>query len=380
VRRIPLSVESVVRAARRRARWRGDVVVPEPLEILLASLDHEARLTPLGRRLARATVVDMLAKRLRLDAARRRSPELFETPVEAPVFIVGFPRTGTTLLQRLLAQAPGARSPKLWEVWSPVPPPRSQLAKRARRAGGRLGVEAVRYLAPALEGIHPLRADDVDEDRELQAAGFLSGHFGLMFDVPSYVEYVFRASHEQAVASYEPHRGFLQCLQSSGSSRWVLKSPAHRLFVRAVLAVYPDATVVETHRAPHASVASLCSLVATSRGVFSDEVDLCAVGADCLRAFEVTSARIATARMDEGARFHDVDFAELVDDPVQTVTGLAARLGLEVTADYRAALERWVASDRGRERPRHTYELAQFGLSSDDVDAAVARISAAARV
>ena len=93
------------------------------LDRLVDALNGEAELGP--QRVANTTLqlVAALATRARITAALRARPDAGELPIEAPIVIVGFPRTGTTLLQNLLASHPEHRSFPLWELRAPVTPP-----------------------------------------------------------------------------------------------------------------------------------------------------------------------------------------------------------------------------------------------------------------
>jgi hypothetical protein len=101
----------------------GDERFRDPLRRLLAAYEGEAALTPLGRIIARREAVQFLSNRLRMTAERRRHPEIDDGEVRAPVFIIGLPRTGTSILHELLAEDRQSRVPMTWEAMHPWPPP-----------------------------------------------------------------------------------------------------------------------------------------------------------------------------------------------------------------------------------------------------------------
>jgi len=108
--RADLSLSSLERGARGKTGLSdfGDRGYRRPLGLLLDSIEREARLTPLGRVMARSNLIRILAGRLRIERQLREHPEI-EQPLEPPIFIVGLQRTGTTLLHRLLASDPRLR-------------------------------------------------------------------------------------------------------------------------------------------------------------------------------------------------------------------------------------------------------------------------------
>jgi hypothetical protein len=104
VGRVPLGEDSLVAAARRATGLHDfvDDSFREPMRRMLRSLEAEAHLHPLGRTALRESLVSALVNRLRLEDLTARNPEIATMPVEAPVFVVGLQRTGTTMLHRLL--------------------------------------------------------------------------------------------------------------------------------------------------------------------------------------------------------------------------------------------------------------------------------------
>ena len=88
----------------------------EPLERLIASLAEEAGLTALGYTIAAQQLTDALENRLRLNACIAAEPRITQQRISRPVFIVGMPRTGTSILHELVAQDPNLRVPLTWEA------------------------------------------------------------------------------------------------------------------------------------------------------------------------------------------------------------------------------------------------------------------------
>lgn len=102
----------------------------------------------------------------------------------------------------------------------------------------------------------------------ITAPEFFGMQWEATFAVPSYQRW---CEAQDAAPAYRWHRAVLQHLQSRHRrAHWVLKTPAHLLTLGALFAEYPDAWIVQTHRAPSQVVASLeCTL----RGASSDGLD-----------------------------------------------------------------------------------------------------------
>jgi len=256
----PLDGEELCAKARRRAGLEnfGNPPLQPALSILTKSLEQEADLHPLGRFLMRVHLRDLLETRLRLVQAWRTQQAALETScIEQPIFIIGMPRTGSTFLHELLAQDPGNRAPRLWEVMFPLP------VSGRRKPDPRVGKAAAclwwfRRLAPKADSVYPMRAETPQECVAIQGYTLLSEEFVSTCRVPSYEAFLHAADLRPA---YTWEKRFLQYLQLSGSQkRWILKSPDHVMGLEALFAVFPDALTIQTHRNPLAVVESSIQL------------------------------------------------------------------------------------------------------------------------
>ncbi len=342
----------------------GDGAFREALRRLVASLEREGALTLLGRVIARADLVRLLENRLRIMDTHRRHPAIAAAEIRRPVFIIGLPRTGTTILHELFAQDPANRVPMTWEVMHPWPPPeRASYETDARIAAVEKHFGGIERLIPGFQSMHPMGARLPQECVALTAHDFASMLFSTTHHVPSYDRWLGAADLRPVYAS---HRRQLQYLQwRCPAERWVLKSPGHLWALDALLAVYPDARIVQTHRDPLRVVASLTSLVTLLRQLASDRVDPVAIGDEWTRKLADGLAR-ATAVRDRGlpgeARVLDVHFAELMRDEIGTVRRIYEQLGMELTPAAETRMRRYLAANPADRRGRHRYTLAGAGL------------------
>ncbi|UCF67366.1 MAG: sulfotransferase, partial [Acidobacteriota bacterium] len=249
----------------------------EPLRVLLHSLAGEANLHPFGLLYARQLILRCLVNRLRLTEHWKRAPEILHEEVRAPLFVLGLPRTGTTLLLNLLASDPANRWLAFWEAHEPSPPPeRASYQTDPRRRRARREVRTLDYLVPGLIAMHEISAEGPEECFALLANSFAGIQFSWMFDVPAFNEWL---SAHDARSAYAYHRKQLQLLQwHCPGERWVLKSPGHLWTIDALVATFPDARIVQLHRDPLKVVPSACSLGATMRALTAAKVDVYALG------------------------------------------------------------------------------------------------------
>ncbi|HXQ20931.1 MAG TPA: sulfotransferase [Candidatus Acidoferrales bacterium] len=355
----------LARAARRTGLSDfGDSFFREPLRVLLHAFEHEAALNTLGRFIARTDVVRLLENRLRMTNERKRHREIDAGATERPIFIVGLPRTGTTILHELLAQDPMNRVPMTWEVMHPWPPPeRTTYDTDPRIAQVEKHFSGVDRLIPNFKAMHPMGAQLPQECVAMTAHDFASMLFTTTHNVPSYQRWLDESDLRPVYAS---HRRQLQYLQwRCPAQRWVLKSPGHLWALDALLAVYPDARIVQTHRDPLKVIASLASLVSLLRSMSSDRIDPFAIGAEWTvrLADGLEKATMVRNRLlrDPGQIF-DMQFAELVGNEIAMVRRIYAHFGLKLTSDAEARMQRFLAANPRDKHGAHRYTLADAGL------------------
>jgi hypothetical protein len=348
----------------------GEPTWQDGLGRLVGALREEGRLNELGVDIAAGNVLDLLTGRLAVTQWRADHPEVTKGDVVPPIVIVGQGRTGTTILYDLLAQDPQTRVPLTWEVDKPVPPPETATYDTDPRIDE---VDAIlsgtELLIPGFRKMHPMGARLAQECVRITASDFRSVIFPTQYRVPSYARW---AMYEADMApAYRWHRAFLQHLQSrhpegdGPADRWVLKSPAHIWCLDALLAEYPEALLVQTHRDPLRIIASLASLVALLRRMSSDDPQIPEIAAEWGEYIVEGLDRSVTAREDgtvPADRVIDVQFGDFMADPFATIATVYGSLGLDFTADTEQRMRDFLAANGQEERGTHSYSWADTGL------------------
>jgi len=339
------------------------------LGVLLESYARDAGLTPRGEKAARALLRGALVARLLIEAGWQRHPGYAEVPAARPVFVTGLPRTGTTALHRLLVADPAHQGLELWLAEAPQPrPPRAAWAddpvfQFVQAACARHHVEH-----PEFMGVHYVAADQVEECWQLLRQSMRSVSFECLAHLPGYSVWL---RDQDWADAYRRHRRNLQLIGlNDAGRRWVLKNPSHLFALDALLAVYPDALVIQTHRAPRAAIASVCSLAAQASAGWSETFRGPVIGRDQLSLWASGLERFTAERARrDPARFYDVAYDDFVADPFGTVEAVYGYFGLPLSGLAADAMRALAAGSEGRgPRPGHRYDLADFGLSGAEVD------------
>ncbi|WP_419552895.1 SDR family NAD(P)-dependent oxidoreductase [Candidatus Poriferisodalis sp.] len=336
------------------------------LEVLVESINDEARLTPTGRQIQKARLVGALVHRLRIQDLLKRHPEIDDIDLGTIILVTGLQRTGTTLLQRLLNSHPEVRGISGAEALVPVSAA-DERAQRARRWRAVLAQRTVSYLAPEFMAIHPVGHDQAEEDVLLLDLNFMSQSAEAIMGVPSYSRWLEEQDHTQ---TYEYFRRVLRVLswQRPGST-WVLKTPHHLEYLDVFGKVFPDATVVQTHRDPRVTLASFCSMVAHGRGIFSDSVGPTEIGRHwCYKTHRMVERAMQTRAETLGGRFVDVSYYELTDDPIGEVRRICELAGIGLGKRAEREAEQYLAANPQNRFGKHNYRLEDFGLSEQVVD------------
>ncbi len=331
----------------------------EPLSRLLESCHREARLNVIGKLAVQSDVVRILCNRLRLKRDRQRYPQIGKQEIREPVFIVGLPRSGTTLLHTLLGVDPAHRVPRTWEVMSPSPPNTQDRQQRVRYASRDLAM--LHWLAPTFEHVHATGPALPQECVSLMSPTFMSDQFDTMYNIPSYRAWFFRQDLRPA---YEFHRRFLEHLQFRRSAeRWILKAPAHMFAASALLSTYPDARFVQLHRDPIEAVASVSSLVTILRRVFSDAVDPVQVGRDAMVYWSEALKTFMRVRDSlPSDRVCDMQYDELRRDPVAATKRVYEHFGWRFKKEVNDKMLAVLTEQASRSNGAHKYNAAYFRL------------------
>lgn len=340
----------------------------EALGVLLDSFRRDADLTELGSKMHRFFVRNALVARLVSEAAWKQYPEHVDVAVERPIFVTGLPRTGTTVVHRLLTADPTHQGLELWLAEFPQPrPPRETWSENPVFA--RLDAQFAKAHAedPDYTGLHYMTADEVEECWQLLRQSLHSVSYETLAHLPTYSQWL---AKQDWTKSYQRHRKNLQLIGlNDPGKRWILKNPSHLFALDALFATYPDALVVQCHRPAETIMASMCSLAQHTTEGWSSSFSGDVIGQDAIetwsRGLELFNAERAKH---DPAQFYDLDYFELIKDPIAVVEEIYGKFGLDFTDAARESMEHMHAeSQKGPRAPKHTYSLADYGLTPEQV-------------
>lgn len=368
---VPFDVGSMLAEAARRTGGLedlGDGPFVEPMALFLDSLEREARLNEIGRLIAQERVLGHTVNRLGYVNDRKENPAIADERIVRPVFIIGFPRTGTTILHDILAQDPDSRAPLTWEVMFASPPPDAATAatdpRIAQTAALLPNPETETERDRKFRAMHPMGAELTQECVVMMGESMCTPLFHNQFRVPSYEDWVDTEADWAPVYAF--HERQLQHLQwRNERDRWVLKTGAHMWGLEHLLRTYPDARIVFTHRDPVKSVTSYASLTSLVRESGSDDVDPLEIAQDWIVRLKNVidhALEVRNAGPYPDAIIYDMYFPDFVADQFAEVSKIYDALGLPMTDDGAARMQAFIADNPKGKHGLHLYTPEEYGI------------------
>lgn len=341
----------------------------EALNVLLDSYSREADFTPLGASMTRHYLRSGLVARLLSEAAWKSNPGYSDVVITQPIFVTGLPRTGTTALHRLLGADPNHQGLELWLAEYPQPrPPRDQWDSIPEYRELKAYYANAHQENPEFLGLHYIAEDVLEECWQLLRQSLHSVSYESLAHIPGYTSWL---ANQDWTPSFRRHRKNLQLIGSNEpEKRWVLKNPSHLFSLDAIMAVYPDALIVQCHRPPETLLASMCSLAEHTTKGWSNTFVGAQIGQDVLDTWARGIERFNVSRSNYNPdQFCDVDYFDFVADPVAVASGVYRHFGLPLSDDAISAMQ--LAHLEGNEThraPKHRYTLSDYGLTAEQVN------------
>ena len=341
----------------------GEDDYTKPLDILINSANKNNSFNFYGAFAFKNQLKDRLRMRSKLHDFMKEKD--LPTPAD-PIFVTGLPRSGTTYLFNLLALDSNHRSPRYWEIMSPLPLTNSEFAIKKREWKVNAELKFARTIIPKLRHMHHIRAQTPEECELLATINVRSFVYMCMANVPEYVEYLKDCSFKSV---FMWHKKFFQMLELTGRpQRWLLKDPSHIGHIPEILEIYPNARFINIHRSPMESIASFCSLTKNIRSAFSKNVDPVQIG-DVILDFWQHSLNKGLVEKQKLSheQIIDVSYSEFIANPLLKIKNIYARFGLDIDIETENKMEQYLINQRNIKKQKHSYSLEDFGLNEDKI-------------
>lgn len=367
-----LDADAIIDKAAKKAGFSIDLpLAEEGLRRLVRSVNEEARPNSFGYLAVKRLQERTLCGRYKIEEHLAQNPEIEKSTVDQPVFIIGMPRTGTTILHALLHEDPAHRSPLAWECLLPYPPSTPETFKDNPQLDTiRKEFHQLFKLVPDFLQKHYMAADSPQECLGIDALDFNTFQISAQLYVPSYMKWV--ANGADRLATMRFHKRFLQYLQSGGvkGDRWLLKSPVHLMRLPELFEVYPDAKVIMTHRDPVNVVTSTASLMVSVRSLYSDHEDPARTGMEQLETWSLYFKRFLQSRktLHKEDQIIDLRFDDFAADQIGTIKKIYDRFGWELSDMALVHFREFLVQNPKGKNGMHYYTPETFGLTREMIN------------
>ena len=340
------------------------------IDVFIESLNSQARLSSEGYYGAEQMIIGALVNRLRHKNLIKMNPQILDETVDVKAVLTGLPRTGSTMLHRMLASAPELTSVKWFEAqnYTPLenedyndPTPRKDIAKDI--------LNFMLKKIPELMSIHPMDIDQADEEVIILGQLFSSSMLESTYFVPDYANWL---TNQNPGKSYSDLIEILQSLQWQDPSRknksWILKTPGHLMSLGAVVKYFPGAKIIMTHRDPVSTVPSYCSMESTLYKMNTDIISDFEIGNYWLdRLSEWLNNFIEVRNSIPDDRFIDVNYLDLVEAPEKIGTQVLKSIHINDDILTKEMMENWIKANKRENRQKHNYKLSDYGLTRESI-------------
>ena len=340
------------------------------IDVFIESLNSQARLSSEGYYGDEQMIIGALVNRLRHKNLIKMNPQILDETVDVKAVLTGLPRTGSTMLHRMLASAPELTSVKWFEAqnYTPLenedyndPTPRKDIAKDI--------LNFMLKKIPELMSIHPMDIDQADEEVIILGQLFSSSMLESTYFVPDYANWL---TNQNPGKSYSDLIEILQSLQWQDPSRknksWILKTPGHLMSLGAVVKYFPGAKIIMTHRDPVSTVPSYCSMESTLYKMNTDIISDFEIGNYWLdRLSEWLNNFIEVRNSIPDDRFIDINYLDLVEAPEKIGTQVLKSIHINDDILTKEMMENWIKANKRENRQKHNYKLSDYGLTRESI-------------
>jgi hypothetical protein len=371
-KRLNFSEEHLIQTACRRLGLHdfGDESFRRNMRLWLQTLERRD-LHPAGRLTAHKLALHVLHNRLGAQEWFRKYPEILERSIAAPIIIMGFARSGTTRLHRVLASDSRLIHLRGWEAVFPVPWKASVDSTKNGAPDPRIK-EADMYLRRWNQNfgkIHPVSAMEPEEENNFLMHGFLPT-FSFLDENKNPI----RSASE--VEAYEHMKRLLKLISwwrnDDPSKPWVLKAPMHMSHIDSLMQVFPNARLIFIHRDPIKVASSQASLYWHFRAHETNHLDPRSCAQVVLREMNYQYQKMVQARETIIPKNQQLDilYADMNRDWHQVMSKIYEFIGLEYSSEARRQQSEWMES-KNKNWQGAKHRLEDFGADAKTVDEAL---------
>jgi len=348
--------------------------VLEPLTLMVKGCESDDSMNMIGRLIYMQWLRGTLRSRAHINRILRENRHLLEKPIHKPVFIIGLPRTGTTLLHSLMAQDPQFKAHMAFEMMYPSPNVDEYYKRDPQYKRVNLEMEFHNLLTNGeMDKVHKLKADSYEECFLLLDRVFLNYVSILRLrSMHELCEWFYTRDDADMMERYRYYRALLQIIGHKAGKAHLLKAHIHLLGLEALQAVFPDACLIFTYRPLRTLIPSFCSLIETTSNYWGGPPDsdyvkrvLRLLGTLANRATEFIEKHDQLPA--EQHPVFELHYDELTKDPIAAVRRIYDHFGYTMTDEAERRMRKFLVENPKDKHGRHRYSLQEYKVTDDDL-------------
>eukprot|EP00916_Digyalum_oweni_P020794 GHVL01034649.1.p1 GENE.GHVL01034649.1~~GHVL01034649.1.p1 ORF type:complete len:429 (-),score=100.15 GHVL01034649.1:249-1535(-) len=321
-----------------------------------------------SRLVAFQTIRHILSNTVQLENTQGKYPALSKQVIKKPIFIIGLPRSGATLLHRLLALDDNLKCPSFAEMSTPfghggasaspvsINPDEKHLAAEFLLMC-QLG------FSPVCQVFHAQAADAPETDSVMMEHSFRSLSFCSLLNLPNYQEWLLNDDCKHLKEGYIVHKKMSQLIQwqSGEERRLVYTMPYHMLTLDELFKTYPDADIIYIHRPIEEVLQSWTKTVVTLRSVLNTQSQVNFEGAVqaempnqrmLIELMQQSAEKFLIKNPDLSDRFTHVKYENLHQYPIETCQEIYKKQKIPLSIDTRDLMSAWLSQEKARQEDR----------------------------
>ena len=355
-------------------------VLRDCVEMFASGIDNNRYISPIGRMLMNTVYLAHLKNRTAVIKFFEENADFIEKNgrYNAPLIVTGFPRTGTTLLHRLLAEDPRSRSPFTFEMEKALPPLMrgENPMENGRIKKSNASMSTLTRLAPGfIEKFNESHLWSAVEKEE--SLVYMQFHNGLttLNNFQAGFEYMMRTvKPDVAPALFKYERNFFTMLDAyaPAQSHWINKAPSYAFYFGEIFGEFDDARIVLTHRNPAKNAPSVARLMESACIPFDVDgsFDKHAFGRMSTHFWGLTWSRpleYRNSHPERESQIIDAVYHEVFADPIATVRKIYDKFELEFTREFEERMKAYLADNQQGKYGRHRYSNEEYAIDTEEL-------------
>tara|TARA_Y100001960_G_scaffold100797_2_gene108373 strand:- start:669 stop:1781 length:1113 start_codon:yes stop_codon:yes gene_type:complete len=287
--------------------------------------------------------------------------KLNQTKKVKPIFITGFPRSGTTLLQNMLIKKFQIEGIPFWELLNPIPLNSHKIFdKTLRKLHAYFLITLVKALGPKINAMHPMKVSSYEECWHLFLPTFNVYNFDLQFCLDNYGSWISNNSIEKA---YEEYKDILKIIiNQRKTNKIILKCPEHMMFANSITKTFPLSKIIWIHRDPVKSITSYTNMIYEINKFYKKQVYKQDIAVYVIKKFNEMTKAMMLFLEKSNKSIINVQYMDLIRNKNKTIKLLSEKCEIDIKSTLSQKKHNF-----NKLKSKVNNEPIKLGINSDEI-------------